>query len=423
MNNYQPPQTRSSLTSWLSYIGSIHHQAIDLSLERIRTVAERLDLLKPSAKILTVAGTNGKGTTCCVLEAILLSAGLRVGVYSSPHLLRYTERIRIQGLELPETAHCNSFADIEAVRGTVSLTYFEFSTLSALHLFRQAALDVLVLEVGLGGRLDATNIIDADVAAITSIGLDHIDRLGADRESIGCEKAGIFRRGKPAIVGEPDMPHSVATIAAEIEAKLYHCNDDWQFSRQTDDWCWQSGSRVLTHLPLPKVPLQNAATALAILHYLALPLNDSAIYQGLQTAFLPGRFQILTEQPLLILDVAHNPHAARYLIEQFDQLPKRSGKIRAVVGMLADKDIASTLTCLSERVDEWYCVSLTEPRGASAELLAQHVSKPRLFADVESGWYQAMKDADSQDVVIVCGSFHTVAQVMTAYYSSSSAAK
>lgn len=415
MNKYKITHTPSSLTSWLAYIGSIHYKTIDLSLERIKTVAKRLDLLKTSSKIVTVTGTNGKSTTCCVLESILLSAGFRVGVYSSPHLLRYTERIRIQGLELPEIVHCNSFAKIEASRGNVSLTYFEFSTLSALYLFKQEALDVILLEVGLGGRLDATNIIDADVAAITSIALDHTDKLGTDRESIGYEKAGIFKRGKPAIVGDPDIPQSVIIIAEEIKAKLYHCSDSWKFSQKADYWCWQNVAKILTHLPYPNVPLQNAATALAILHYLQLPLNDLAIYHGLRTAFLPGRFQILTKHPLLILDVAHNPHAARYLIDRLDKLKKRSGKIRAVVGMLADKDISSTLRCLSERIDEWYCVSLSEPRGASAELLAQYVSKPRLFDDVKSGWYHAMKDSHSQDVVIVCGSFHTVAQVMIAY--------
>ncbi|WP_342221884.1 bifunctional tetrahydrofolate synthase/dihydrofolate synthase [Candidatus Fukatsuia endosymbiont of Tuberolachnus salignus] len=422
MNNPPPlPQPTSSLATWLSYVGSLHHQEIDLGLERIKKVAERIDLLKPATHVFTIAGTNGKGTTCCVLEKILLAAGLRVGVYSSPHLLRYTERVRIQGRELSETAHCYSFAEIEAARGDISLTYFEFGTLSALHLFKQAALDVVILEVGLGGRLDATNIIDSDVAAITSIGLDHTDRLGTDRESIAREKSGIFRRDKPAIVGEPDRLHSIETVATTLGARLYRCHDAWQFSQQDNGWCWQSGSYRLANLPLPKVPLQNAATALAVLHYSTFSISELAIHQGLQAAYLPGRFQIVSEQPMLILDVAHNPHAAAYLARRLAQLPERLGKVRAVVAMLADKDIAATLACLSQQVDKWYCASLTDLRGASVEWLAQHLPEQRanqdvpcLFADVTHAWHQAMQDADPQDVIIVCGSFHTVAYVMTA---------
>lgn len=413
MNNHQIPQATSPLAAWLYYLECLHSQPIELGLERVKQVAERLDLLKPAPKVFTVAGTNGKGTTCCTLESILLAAGLRVGVYSSPHLLRYTERVRIQGQELSEAEHSHSFAQIEAGRGGISLTYFEFGTLSALQLFKQAKLDVVILEVGLGGRLDATNIIDSDVAAITSIALDHTDWLGYDRESIGREKAGVFRRGKPAVVGEPDMPHAIADVAVELGAHLYRLGEAWQFSQQEKHWCWQCGERQLIDLPLPNVPLANAGTALAVLHYSGLSLSDDALRQGLQAASLPGRFQIISEQPLLILDVAHNPHAARYLTNRLAQLPKH-GKVRAVVGMLSDKDIEGTLLCLSEQVDEWYCAPLEGPRGASAEQLAQHLAVSRQFSDVETAWRQAMQDADTQDVVIVCGSFHTVAHVMAA---------
>lgn len=419
MDNHQIPQATSPLAAWLYYLERLHSQPIELGLERVKQVAERLDLLKPAPKVFTVAGTNGKGTTCCTLESILLAAGLRVGVYSSPHLLRYTERVRIQGQELPEAEHSHSFARIEAGRGDISLTYFEFGTLSALQLFKQANLDVVILEVGLGGRLDATNIVDSDVAAITSIAIDHTDWLGFDRESIGREKAGVFRRGKPAIVGEPDMPQSIADVAATLGAYLYQRDIAWQFSQHgsfdqpQNGWNWLCGDRQLTDLPLPNVPLANAATALAVLHYSGLPLSEDAIRQGLQAASLPGRFQRVSEQPLLILDVAHNPHAARYLTDKLAQLPKQ-GKVRAVVGMLSDKDIGGTLACLSEQVDEWYCAPLEGPRGASAEQLAEHLAQSRQFSDVETAWRQAMQDAEPQDVVIVCGSFHTVAHVMAA---------
>ncbi|CNK40149.1 bifunctional tetrahydrofolate synthase/dihydrofolate synthase [Yersinia aldovae] len=419
MDNHQIPQATSPLAAWLDYLERLHSQPIELGLERVKQVAERLDLLKPAPKVFTVAGTNGKGTTCCTLESILLAAGLRVGVYSSPHLLSYTERVRIQGQELSEAEHSHSFAQIEAGRAGISLTYFEFGTLSALQLFKQAKLDVVILEVGLGGRLDATNIVDSDVAAITSIAIDHTDWLGFSRESIGREKAGVFRAGKPAVVGEPDMPQSIADVAAELGAKLYRRDDTWQFSQQEplsqqkNSWSWQCVDHQWANLPLPNVPLANAATALAVLHYSGLPLSDEVIRQGLMAASLPGRFQIVSEQPLLILDVAHNPHAARYLTDKLAHLPKR-GKVRAVVGMLSDKDIGGTLACLSEQVDEWYCAPLEGPRGATAQQLADHLMVSRQFSDVATAWRQAMQDSERQDVVIVCGSFHTVAHVMAA---------
>ncbi|CRY53125.1 bifunctional folylpolyglutamate synthase/ dihydrofolate synthase [Yersinia intermedia] len=413
MNNHQIPQATSPLAAWLDYLEHLHSQPIELGLERVKQVAERLDLLKPAPTVFTIAGTNGKGTTCCTLESILLAAGLRVGVYSSPHLLRYTERVRIQGQELSEAEHSHAFAHVEAGREGISLTYFEFGTLAALQLFKQAKLDVVILEVGLGGRLDATNIVDSDVAAVTSIAIDHTDWLGFDRESIGREKAGVFRAGKPAIVGEPDMPQSIADVAEKLGAQLYQRNKAWQFSQQEKHWNWQCGDHQWADLPLPNVPLANAATALAVLHYSGLPLSEATVHQGLLAARLPGRFQIVSEQPLLILDVAHNPHAARYLTDRLAQLPKK-GQVRAVVGMLSDKDIGGTLACLSEQVDEWYCAPLEGPRGATAEQLAEHLSRSRTFNDVETAWRQAMQDAAPQDVVIVCGSFHTVAHVMAA---------
>ncbi|MEI7366887.1 bifunctional tetrahydrofolate synthase/dihydrofolate synthase [Pectobacterium sp. 1950-15] len=413
MDTLQTPQATSPLVTWLHYLEHLHAQAIDLGLERVKQVAEHLHLLQPAPTVFTVAGTNGKGTTCCTLESILLAAGLRVGVYSSPHLVRYTERVRIQGKELPEAQHTQAFADIEAGRGAVSLTYFEFGTLSALQLFKQANLDVVILEVGLGGRLDATNIVDADVSVVTSIAIDHTDWLGNDRESIGREKAGIFRQGRPAVVGEPDMPGTIADVAAEKGALLRRRGRDWDYSVQRETWSWQDKQRELSRLPLPNVPLANAATALAALHYSSLNVSEDAIRQGLRHAILPGRFQTVQESPRLILDVAHNPHAAAYLANRLAALPT-TGKIRAVVGMLSDKDIAGTLAHLTPLVDEWYCAPLEGPRGATAQQIAEHLTRSQSFPDVVAAWQQAMSEAAEQDVVIVCGSFHTVAHVMEA---------
>ncbi|WP_042860482.1 bifunctional tetrahydrofolate synthase/dihydrofolate synthase [Dickeya sp. NCPPB 3274] len=413
MDNLQTPQATSPLATWLHYLEHLHFQTIDLGLERIQLAAERLHLLQPAPRVFTVAGTNGKGTTCCTLESILSAAGLRVGVYSSPHLLRYTERVRIQGRELPESRHAEAFAAIEAGRNGTSLTYFEFGTLAALWLFKQAQLDVVILEVGLGGRLDATNIVDADVAVVTSIALDHTDWLGNDRESIGREKAGIFRGNRPAVVGEPDMPASIAAVAQEKDAQLFRRGSDWQFSLQDGGWRWQSGDVHYDGLPIPTVPLANAATALAALQASDIVLTVDAIRQGLRQAQLPGRFQIVSEKPLLILDVAHNPHAAAYLAARLADLP-RAGRVRAVIGMLADKDIPGTLAHLKPQVDVWYCAPLEGPRGADAELLATHLESCTSFPDVATAWRQAMQDAGEDDVVIVCGSFHTVAHVMEA---------
>jgi len=405
------PQATSPLASWLYYLEHLHAQAIELGLDRIRRVASSLDLLTPAPVVFTVAGTNGKGTTCRTLETVLMAAGYRVGVYSSPHLVRYTERVRIQGEELAESAHTTSFAAIEAGRGDTTLTYFEYGTLSALWLFAEAKLDVVILEVGLGGRLDATNIVDADVAVVTSIALDHTDWLGPDRESIGREKAGVFRAGKPAVVGEPDMPHTIADVAAEKGAQLLQRDRDWSYSVTDDSWSFRDAHGTVEQLPLPQVPLPNAATALAALRASPLNVDEAIIRRSLHQAMLPGRFQTVAESPRVILDVAHNPHAAGYLAGRLAEVP-RNGKVHAVVGMLHDKDIAGTLACLSPQVDYWYCAPLDGPRGATAEQLMAHLEGAQAFGSVELAWRQALQQATEQDIVLVCGSFHTVAQVM-----------
>ena len=405
------PQAASPLATWLSYLEHLHSKTIDLGLARVSEVAARMAVLKPAPFVFTVAGTNGKGTTCRTLESVLMAAGFKVGVYSSPHLVRYTERVRVQGEELSELAHTTSFAEIEAARGEISLSYFEFGTLSALWLFQQAQLDVVILEVGLGGRLDATNIVDADVAVVTSIALDHTDWLGSDRESIGREKAGIFRGGKPAIVGEPDMPQTIAEVASEKGAQLLRRDVDWGYEAGEQSWSFSDENGALTDLPLPQVPMPNAATALAALRASKLKVDEQAIRDGIQKAMLPGRFQIISDTPRVILDVAHNPHAAAYLAGRLKTLPK-TGRVLAVIGMLHDKDIAGTLENLKAEVDDWYCAPLEGPRGATAEQLLEHLRAGKVYTSVAQAWYAAMADARPQDTVLVCGSFHTVAHVM-----------
>lgn len=405
------PQATSPLATWLSYLEHLHSKTIDLGLARVSEVAQRMAVIKPAPFVFTVAGTNGKGTTCRTLESVLMAAGYKVGVYSSPHLVRYTERVRVQGEELPELAHTTSFAEIEAARGEISLSYFEFGTLSALWLFQQARLDVVILEVGLGGRLDATNIVDADVAVVTSIALDHTDWLGPDRESIGREKAGIFRSGKPAIVGEPDMPLTIAEVASEKGALLLCRGVDWQYDASQQGWSFRDRLGTLNDLPLPQVPLPNAATALAALRASGLKVKEQAMCDGIQNAMLPGRFQIISEAPRTILDVAHNPHAAAYLAGRLKTLSK-TGRVLAVVGMLHDKDIAGTLANLQAEVDDWYCAPLEGPRGATAEQLLEHLRAGKVYTSVAQAWHAAMADARPEDTVLVCGSFHTVAHVM-----------
>ncbi|EKT63847.1 bifunctional tetrahydrofolate synthase/dihydrofolate synthase [Providencia burhodogranariea] len=414
------PNAESPLEAWLSYLTDLHSQNIDMGLERVGVVARQMGLTQPAPRVITVTGTNGKGTTCHTLESILIAAGLKVGVYSSPHLIRYTERVRIQGKELAESDFCKVFAEIEAERGDTSLTYFEYGTLAALKLFKQSALDVVILEVGLGGRLDATNVVDADVTAITSIALDHTDWLGSDREHIGYEKAGIFRGDRYGVVGEPDMPESIGQYADKIGTLLFRRDKDWSFEQLDDSWSWQSHKCQWHNLPLPNVPLANAATALGVIcclkeidAQLASKITVQAICNGLKSAQLPGRFQIIGEKPLMILDVAHNPHAAGYLVTRLSQLPSiDSRRIRAVVGMLGDKDIQGTLTRLSELVTDWYVAPLNEFRGAPASQLSQYLDSPKVFDSVDTAWQQACLDATDQDVIIVCGSFHTVAHVM-----------
>lgn len=439
MNNSTVSLTATSpLAQWLSYLENSHFKAIDLGLDRIKSVAKALDLLTPAPFVITVGGTNGKGTTCRLLETVLLKAGYRVGVYSSPHLLRYNERVRIQDQELPDEAHTASFAFIEQHKRE-SLTYFEFSTLSALHLFKQAKLDVVILEVGLGGRLDATNIVDSDVAVITSIDIDHVDFLGADREQIGFEKAGIFRAHKPAIIGEPNIPQRLLEHAKSLGCQIACRDQDWHFRLQAEHWDWCGQKVRLKNLPCCQIPLANAATALATFEQLPFQISEEVIRQSLQEVELVGRFQTLkpdvlfplaenlakpwADFPQMIIDVGHNPHAALYLAEKLTALKaKITGKIVAVCGILKDKDAQGVLSPLLPVIDEWHCVTLEGVRGQSGQALfvtlqqiaqgQSHQLHANTASSVALGVKQALATTTAHDVILVFGSFHTVGEFL-----------
>lgn len=415
-----PPARSAGLDAWLSYLEQLHPLAIEMGLERVRAVAERMQLLQPQAQVITVAGTNGKGSTVRYLETILALAGYRTGAYISPHLHHYTERVRIDRQLLTEQAHVDAFIAVEQARGDISLSYFEFGTLAALWLFQREALEVLILEVGLGGRLDAVNIVDADVAVLTSVGIDHIGFLGSDRTGIAREKAGIFRPQRAAIIGEPDMPAAVLTEASQARVKLHQIGKQFHYSVQANHWRWWSDTEQLLDLPLPRLPLPNAATAIAALQQLALPVPQQAVRDGLSQAQEPGRLQRLSGPPVQLIDVAHNPHAAKFLAayiqQQYPQQP-----VFAVMGMLHDKDIAGTLVELAPLVSAWYFADLSGPRGASAAELAQALPKSvssdqiHCFDSVVSAHQAAcaaaLRETNRAPLVLVCGSFYTVGQI------------
>jgi len=373
------PAASATLDQWLSYLETLHKVAIDLELSRIRKVAQVLDIQTPFVTI-TVGGTNGKGSTCAMLESMLLAAGYKVGVYASPHLVRYNERIRLNGEQAADTDIISQFRKIDAARGDITLSYFEFSTLAALLLFQERAVDVAVLEVGLGGRLDAVNMVDADCAIITSVDIDHAQYLGDTREKIGWEKAHIFRPGRPAICADPIPPASIVEYAAQVGADLWLFGNDFNYSGDRQQWAYGGRSQRRAALGYPALrganQLLNACAALAAIEALRgrLAVPQQAVREGLLQVNLPGRLQILPGNPVVILDVAHNPHAAAALGQNLDNMG-RFGKTHAVIGMLADKDVEGVIEKIASRVDHWYCASVDGARGMAGDALAEHVRK------------------------------------------------
>ncbi len=414
MNGNTLPKATSSLEMWLTYLENIHTSAIDLGLDRVDKVAKAGQLTHPAKTVITVAGTNGKGSTCAIMEAVLLDAGYSVGVYSSPHLIRYNERVRINGAELPDSEHSAAFAYINELRGETSLSFFEFGTLAALKLFEQHNVDVVLLEVGLGGRLDATNVVDHDVSVITSLAIDHVDWLGDDINVIGFEKAGIFRSGKPAICGQPDSPATVAAHADDIGAKLYQVGINYHYQQQGQQWSWRCGQFDLDQLPVPNLPLQNAATAVTALGVAELDITDVNLVNGLNNAALSGRMQLISDKPVVLLDVAHNPHSAAYLANQL-QVRYPEQKVVAVVGMLKDKDITETLAAIESKVDRWHLASLTGPRAATSSELAAVLSaqvEATCHDSVTQAFDAALAETKQDEILLVMGSFLTVGDVL-----------
>ena len=422
-----------TLAAWLAYLETLHPKAIALGLDRVRAVHAKLDA-PVACPVVTVTGTNGKGSTCALLETVLRRAGYRVGLYASPHLLRYNERVRIDGRDADDADLVAAFNAVEDARLAahgedgvpIPLTYFEFGTLAALWLFRRASLDALVLEVGLGGRLDAVNIVDADVAVVSSVAMDHMDYLGPTREDIGREKAGIFRPARPVVCAEPEPPVALIAHARALGAPVTLIGRDYGFVPQGTQWQYWGPRGRRSGLPYPALrgsyQLANAATVLAVLDLLRdrLPVGAGAIREGLVTVDLAGRFQVLPGRPAVVLDVAHNPHAARALAAALGEMGFHPQTL-AVFGMLADKDIAGVIAAVRPRVDGWYAATLPGPRGAPAAALRAELERAGVaaasivtFGEVADAFRAAREQADEADRILVFGSFLTVAAALAA---------
>lgn len=413
---------RANLSQWLAYLEALHPSEIDLGLDRLRQVAQRLKVTTLPCEVITVAGTNGKGSTVAMLDSVLRHAGYRVGCYTSPHFLRYNERICLDGQPVSDDLICQAFCQIEQARGEISLTYFEFGTLAAFLIFAEQTPDIAVLEIGLGGRLDAVNLIDPDIAIVTTIAKDHESWLGSDLEQIGREKAGIFRANIPALLGAAQMPKSVRATAESLGASTIAQLGQqyrWLPESEANQWQWQQlnaeGEVTLCYqaLPKPALPLDNAATVIQAIQLLGKPVAPKAIYQGLANAQLTGRMQRIGR---FLLDVAHNPHAAQYVAERLQEQPK-TGRRVALLGMLDDKDIESVLEIMAPHFDAWYIAQLSGPRATPvkrvleklAQLNGQHCQG---FSDVSAALDAVLTDTQPDDEVLVFGSFYTVAGVL-----------
>jgi dihydrofolate synthase/folylpolyglutamate synthase len=409
-----------TLDQWLDYQLRTHPQQIAMGLERVREVHTRLGCGRPGALVVTVGGTNGKGSTVAFIEAIARAAGLRTGAFTSPHLLRYNERVRIDGRDVDDAALVSAFERIEHARGDIPLTYFEFGTLAALLLFADAGLDLAILEVGLGGRLDAVNIIDADVAVLTTVDLDHQEYLGPDRETIGADKAGIFRAGKPCVLGERDPPSSVLAHAYRIGAPAIRAQADYLFERHGRHWTWREpGLELALPLPLLDAPAQldNAAAAIAALRALPLEVPEQAFGEGIAAARIGGRLQVVGESPQVVVDVAHNPQAARQLAAW---LALHARPTRVVLAMLADKDPDAVVAALQDNVDHWHLAGIADAgsRNQSGEALAARLdarlapARRSVHASVGDAIAAARAALPPEGRVLVLGSFHTAAEAL-----------
>jgi len=422
-----------TVSAWLKAFQQLHPNQIDLGLERCHTVAQTLNLFAPQPPIISVAGTNGKGSSVGYLDSIYRAAGYCTGCYTTPHLLRYNERIQIQGQSVDDTLLCQAFNTINQARGTISLTEFEFGTLAAMLLFQQTGVDVILLEVGLGGRLDAVNVWDADCALITAIGIDHCEYLGDTREQIALEKAGIMRSQHPAVCADPQPPHTLLEYAKQHQVKLSCLNSTpnrlaqicstYHYQKEATTWAWYNQQHNYQNLPKlspdTDYAYQNAAGVLQVidLMQISLPVPLSAVQTGLQTMCLSGRFQRLSNVPVpCILDVAHNPLGAQALCKALQQQGCK-GKTHALLGMMQDKDITGTLAELKDVFDEWHLVNLLQERAASPATLQKHLQELDIkashsYASVETAYAELSQHWQEQDLLVVFGSFHTVAGLL-----------
>lgn len=422
-----------SLDDWLDRIGRLHPRLIDPGLDRVRPVAEALDAAVLPCPVVTVAGTNGKGSSVAMLDSVFRAGGYRVATYTSPHLLRYNERVRIDGIEAEDETLCAAFERVEAARGEISLSYFEFGTLAALDLFRRAAPDVAILEVGMGGRLDAVNIIDPSVALVTSIGLDHTEWLGSDREAIGREKAGIFRRGTPAVCGDPDPPASLLATAHALGSPLHVRGRDFDVLTAAADgsWSWRGPAGERRDLPpltlTGAFQLGNAASVLMVVELLGslLPVAPERVSSGLAGARVAGRCQRLPGRVPCLVDVAHNADGARALAAVLAAERRGepgigigAGRTLAVFGALDDKDLEGMAAAMADVVSVWYVAAPRAERAASAERLAAAVAvgaraAARVHPDLATAWREALRDAAPGDRLLVFGSFYTAAEILS----------
>jgi dihydrofolate synthase/folylpolyglutamate synthase len=416
-----------NLSDWLQFISEQHHKEMELGLDRVHKVASQLGIHGFNCPVITVAGTNGKGSSIAMLESIYSEAGYTTGAYTSPHLTVFNERIRIGGQFCSDEALCAAFQRIEDNRNEIPLTYFEFATLAAFIIFSDAPLDVVLLEVGLGGRLDAVNIFAPDVALITRIGVDHADWLGDNREDIGREKAGIIHPSSLAVIADPEPPASLVSVAEQTAQSSYQLNVDYFHTTDENVWSWNYVDSSISDLPLPPMAgsaqLDNAAGVLMAVHSLQhkLSVSRDAIRQGLAATELAGRFQVIAGDPVVVLDVAHNEDSAALLAENLARQPVQ-GRTLAVFGMLGDKDIGAIIPGLSDCIDAWYVGGLDAARGASAEDLARsleasHVQNVSQFSRIEAAWEAAKAVAGKGDRIVVFGSFHTVGAIICATQS------
>lgn len=415
------PQRFDTLDAWLEWQQSLHFSDIDMGLERMQLLASRLDLFSLPFPIISVAGTNGKGSSVSMLDAIYQAVGYITGAYTSPYLYRYNERITISGEACADAEIIQVFEQIEDARADTTLTYFEFSTLAALLLYKQRKVDVALLEVGMGGRLDAVNTWDADVALITSIGIDHVKWLGDDREAIGHEKAGIMRADRPVICGDPNPPASIANHASAIGAKLQQTGVDFSWQKHSDAWQWSNKNRQLTDLPTPNLQgdyqYQNAANVIAVVDALSsqLPVTEAALHQGLQAVQLQGRLQIIQASPQIVLDVAHNAHAAKELAKWLNSQSCK-GKTLALFSMLSDKDINDVLQHLHNDIDDWILFPLQDERGLSKQELERvatdnaDLKSATVYDSIEKAWEVCQAQLADDDRLIVFGSFSVLAE-------------